>query len=136
MKGIRYSITILCALFLLSASPAMSDESGLLKAGKWKGFYNMTGEDKFYQIQFIVNYRGSEESKDLKIEMINLDNGLRYQLTDIKIEGSQLQYKIPGNSDTKTCNLEKNDDKYEGECLSDQAKEGETSQISMRIPAE
>lgn len=77
----------------------------------------------------------------LQIEMINLDlepmPEYTYQLIDIKVTEKKLSFKIPREHDTKHCILTKQDEsQYEGECQSDKAEAGVTSQLTMAIPSD
>jgi hypothetical protein len=72
--------------------------------------------------------------------MINLDlepmPEFTYQLTDIEVKDGEISFKIPQEHDIKECTLRiQEDGRYVGECLSNKAIDGETSQITM-IPVQ
>ena len=127
----KYKI-LLIALLILPGN-AIADDLG---EGIWHG--TITNHlDKRYELEFNVDYEFADEKKGLQIQMVNLDLDPRpdytYQLTEIDVKEKQLSFKIPGENDHyRKCTLTKlGDCKYRGECVSDNAAHGETSQISM-----
>lgn len=132
----KYKI-LLIALLVLPGN-AITDD---LKKGVWHG--TITNHlDKRYELEFNVDYENLDyefvdKKKGLQIQMVNLDLDPRpdytYQLTEINVKEKQLSFKIPGENDHyRKCTLIKlGDCKYRGECVSDNAVHGETSQISM-----
>ena len=132
----KYTI-FLIALLILPGNTIADD----LGTGVWRG--TITNHlDKRYELEFNVDYENLDyefvdEKKGLQIQMVNLDLDPRpdytYQLTEIDVKDKQLSFKIPGENDHyRKCTLTKlGDCKYRGECVSDNAVNGETSQISM-----
>lgn len=108
-----------------------------LAEGIWKGsLTNALG--KRYKIRYNVQYQ-EQDNDSVSILMVNLDleptPDYTYQLTDIVLEEGELKFKIPRDHDTRICSLAKLDDQsYSGDCHSDMATEGETSQIIMIPP--
>ncbi len=135
MKPYSHFIKLIIFITLFPFTSGIADE---LKEGEWGGTFINT-LDKRYKIQYNVSYKSEDEIKVLQIEMINLDlepmAEFTYQLIDIELKNNELRFKIPREHDTKECTLTKQEDgKYSGECLSNKATSGETSQITM-IPA-
>ena len=136
MKTNRHFFKLIIILILLTT--CFNTSANELIEGVWEGnFINHLG--KRYKIKYNVSYKTKDEKQTLQIEMINLDLEPKpeytYQLVDINLQDENLEFKIPRKHDTKQCTLSQiEDSKYSGECLSDKARNGETSQISMIPP--
>ncbi len=132
MKSCRYSIRFFVLIALLPLASAIADE---LMEGVWHGTFVNT-LDKRYKIKYNVSYKDEDDIRTLHIEMINLDlepmPEFTYQLTDIEVKAGEISFKIPQEHDIKECVLKNQEDgNYGGECLSNKAVDGETSQITM-----
>lgn len=132
MKSCRYLAWFFGFITLLPLTHAIADE---LTEGEWKGTFINT-LDKRYKIKYNVRYEDKDDIQKLQIEMINLDlepmPEFTYQLTDIEVKAGEISFKIPQAHDIKDCVLKiQEDGKYAGECLSNKAIDGETSQITM-----
>jgi hypothetical protein len=124
---------ILLIAFLFSPANTIADD---LEEGVWSG--TITNYlNKRYELRFNVEYEFTDENDVLQIQMVNLDLEPRpdytYQLTEINVKEKQLSFKIPGvNNHYRKCILTKQEEyKYSGECVSDNAANGEISLISM-----
>ena len=127
-------IHLICLCLLMLSTHTAATE---LAQGIWRGsLINNLG--KRYEVQYRVSYATADEFDSIKIEMINLDleptPDYTYQLREIKLEDGSLSFEIPRKHDVRSCTLKKNNGEYVGECISDKAKEGETSQILMIAP--
>ncbi len=124
---------ILLIALLIPPGNAIADD---LEEGVWHGAITNHLDDR-YELEFNVDYEFADEKKELQIQMVNLDLDPRpdytYQLTEIDVKENQLSFKIPGeNNHYRKCTLTKlGDCKYKGECVSDNATQGEISLISM-----
>ena len=132
MRSCRYVIKLFVLIAMLPFANTIADE---LMEGVWGGTFINT-LDKRYKIKYNVHYKNKDGIKTLQIEMINLDlepmPEFTYQLTDVEVKTDEISFKIPQEHDIKDCVLKLQEDgKYAGECLSDKAIDGETSQITM-----
>lgn len=132
---------ILLIVFSSNADEELAVLTDELKQGAWKGMCTNESGSRRYKVNYQVSYIVEDEKKTVQIEMVNLDLEPRpdftYQLMDIDVKSEEISFKIPRKHDTKSCILKKlENSSYKGECISDKAKNGSISQISMVQPAE
>ena len=124
---------------MMSATALVVTTSGTgqsLTEGTWQGsLTNPLG--KRYDISYTIEYE--EETRPPVIVMVNMDleptPDFTYVLKDIELTEQGISFKIPRAHDTRICSLQKQQDlSYSGECQSDMATQGESSQIVMTPP--
>ena len=106
-------------VFLVSSRPLMADG---LQEGQWSGVYT-SYHGSSLNAEYHVSKIKENDKNIINIKMV-LDLQPRakytYELKNIRLEDKKLTFNIKKENETKTCELEKQDnDQYVGLCKSD-----------------